>query len=149
MTLGARRYFQTYHFQAATLFRGVVGISTLISAAFTSALLLCVVFAEPDNNQAMPTRASLLADAHPYISFLDSRFDFYFSRETYSRIYPPPVDYEQATAALSPLVGSSQSAAPVASNVTTSSLPNSPVVQHLPFTQRPSPLGTLQPRLWT
>ena len=29
----------------------------------------------------MPTRPSLLAEVHPYISFLDLRFDFYFSRE--------------------------------------------------------------------
>jgi hypothetical protein len=115
--------------------------SILIAAAFTFALLLCAVFADQNNKQDMPTRPSLLAEVHPYISFLDSRFDFYFSRETYSKSYPSPPDYEQATAALSPLEGLSQLTAP---NVTASSPPNSLGVQHLAFNQRPSPQRTLQ-----
>jgi Protein of unknown function (DUF2778) len=141
MTLGARHYFQTYHVCTSTLCRGAVRTSILITAAFAFALLLCAVFADQNNKQDMPTRPSLLAEVHPYISFLDSRFDFYFSRETYSKSYPSPPDYEQATAALSPLEGLSQLTAP---NVTSSSPPNSLGVQHLAFNQRPSPQRILQ-----
>jgi Protein of unknown function (DUF2778) len=141
MTLGARHYFQTYYVCSSTLCRGAMHTSILIAAAFTFALLLCAVFADQNNKQDMPTRPSLLAEVHPYISFLDSRFDFYFSRETYSKSYPSPPDYEQATAALSPLEGLSQLTAP---NVTASSPPNSLGVQHLAFNQRPSPQRTLQ-----
>ena len=138
MTLGARHYFQTCHVCTSTLCRGAVRTSIPITAAFTFALLLCAVFAEQNNKQDMPTRPSLLAEVHPYISFLDSRFDFCFSRETYSKSYPSPPDYEQATAALSPLEELSQLTAP---NVTASSPPE---VQHLAFNQRPSPQRTLQ-----
>ena len=141
MTLGARHYFQTYYVCSSTLCRGAMHTSTLIAAAFTFALLLCAVFADQNNKQDMPTRPSLLAEVHPYISFLNSRFDFYFSRETYSKSYSSPPDYEQATAALSPLEGLSQLTAP---NVTASSPPNSLGVQHLAFNQRPSPQRTLQ-----
>jgi hypothetical protein len=141
MTLRARHYFQTYHVCTSTLCRGAVRTSILITAAFAFALLLCAVFAEQNNKQDMPTRPSLLAEVHPYISFLDSRFDFYFSRETYSKSYPSPPDYEQATAALSPLEELSQLAAP---NVTASSPSNPLGVQQLAFTQRSSPQRTLQ-----
>ena len=143
MTLGARHYFRTYNFQTSTACRGIVRISPIILTAATCALLLCAVFAELNNNHDISTRPSVLADAHPYIAFLDSRFDFYFSRDTYSKIQP---SYEKATAALSSLEEPFQSAAPLAPNVPASSPATSSAVQHLAFYPRPSPQRTVQSR---
>lgn len=115
-----------------------------IVAASIVGSLLCAIFAAPPDGQHTPTRTLPLADAHPYFSFLDSRFDFYFSRETYSKTQQFIPDYEQTTAALSSREEPSQSASFLAPNVPASSAPNSQVVQHPGFTQRLSAQRTSQ-----
>jgi Protein of unknown function (DUF2778) len=102
MTLGTRHFL--YHFHFATVRERVCCASALIATALSSTLLLCAVFAEPHQDLNLPAQSSLPTDARYYVSFLDSRFDFYFSLETYSKIRPLPEDYRQLTATLLPLI---------------------------------------------
>src|SRR6201996_7812482 len=144
MTLGARHNFRTHHLHGSALCRGLIRISAMFFAAFISASLLCAAFGELNNNSDMSTRSSPFVEAHPYISFLDSRFDFYFSRETFSKFYSSLPSYEQATAGLSPSQDPFPSVTPMTPNVTASP-PTNPAGQRLAFIPRQSSQRTLPP----
>ncbi|HEX3936098.1 MAG TPA: DUF2778 domain-containing protein [Xanthobacteraceae bacterium] len=149
MTLGARHYYsETDYFRVLARGRDAGRALAAIAAAFTFALLLCAVFAAPHDRQHTSIRALRLTDSLPYFSFLDSRFDFYFSRETFSKIQQFVPDYEQTTAALSSRDEPSHFNAFLAPNVVASSTPNSKAVQRPSFTQRPPAQGTLQSSLF-
>ncbi len=137
MTLGARHH--SYHFQFSAMRERVCCASVLTAVALLSTLLLCVVFAEShyELDLPAPAQSSLPADARSYISFLNSRFDFYFSRATYSEIRPLPKDYEQAMATLLPL-------RPPQVVVLATPEPAPAAVQQSAFTARPNAQRALQ-----
>ena len=139
MTLAARHCFEAYHYQSLRRASALAGIALLFSS------LLCAVFTETHNDPILQLQTPLPTHSHPYFSFLDSRFDFYFSRETFSQNRSLSPDYQQATAALSPLVASSQPAVSVKPNTAAIPLKVSPVVQHLALTPRGFRQGTPRP----
>jgi hypothetical protein len=86
MTPTARHFFGTYTFRACD--RDVLlRASALVAIAFLFSSLLCVIFAGTRKDKD-PAPSSKISEAfslisRPYMSFLDSRFNVYFSRETF------------------------------------------------------------------
>ncbi len=124
MTLGARRYSDEHHFDFLRRALAVAAITFLFSS------LLCAVFSETHYDPHLQLQSLLPAHSNPYFSFLDRRFDFYFSSETFSPGPSLPPDYQQATPTFSLLTASSQPAVSEKPNKAAISLKASPVVQH-------------------
>jgi hypothetical protein len=134
---GARRYFEVCCFDTLTVRQSVCGASALAVFGW----LICAVFAQtPDDlNRNFSTRPTI--PSNPYYSFLDSRFDLYFSHETFSESLFHPPDYKQTTAALFALTPTSDLTAavrPTGPNAADALLENPPLVRRLTSTLRPS-----------
>jgi hypothetical protein len=115
----------------------------LALTAWLSAWLLWTVFSSPHNERPFPFQASLPANSNIYL-FLDSRFRFYFSPETFSGSFAIRSSERQISG-----VSSSQVTSPVEPNSTATTLETSrftprPASQSLPAPHRVSqatPLG--------
>lgn len=138
MTQGARHYFEIYRFDTLTVRQSVCGASVLAGMALLFGWLLCAVFAQTSNDlhRELPSRPS--APWSPYYSFLDSRFDLYFSHETFSQSLAHPPDYKQTTAALFAPSELTAALGSTGSNAADAPLENPPLVRHPTFTPRPS-----------
>ena len=118
MTLGVRHYFETYHLEFLRRASALVAIALLFSS------LLCAVFAGARQDPHLSLQTPNL-----YVAFLDSRFNVYFSDQTYSQSLSPRADYQQP-AASPPPTASSDIPAPVKLD-TAAMPPKAPVAQHL------------------
>ena len=138
LTHGARHYFEFCRFDTLTVRQSVCGASVLVGMAFLFGWLLCAVFAQTSNDlhRELPSRPS--APWSPYYSFLDSRFDLYFSHETFSQSLAHPPDYKQTTAALFAPSELTVALGSTGSNAAHATLENPPLVRRPTFTQRPS-----------
>jgi Protein of unknown function (DUF2778) len=84
MTPAARHHFGTYNFRTCN--RDVLlRASALVVIALFCSSLLCVLFTDTRKDPAPSSQAvdSTAKNSRPYVSFLDSRFNIYFSRETF------------------------------------------------------------------
>ncbi|MFZ3360088.1 MAG: DUF2778 domain-containing protein [Xanthobacteraceae bacterium] len=93
---------------------------------------------EPQIDLNALVRTSPATRAASYVQFLDSRFDVYFSRETFSKSALQPTDFQQATAALSPFSDSSESTGAVNANGAATPLEDSSAEGHGAYTLRPA-----------
>jgi hypothetical protein len=135
MALGMRHYFET--FEPLALRQNACQGLALTATSVVVAWLLGAIFADPHHDLHAPIQAPLRTNPKPYYVFLDSRFDHYFSRETFSKTVEYPSNFQEAIAALSLFTTASQLTA-ASANDGVSTVGDSPVVRHLPFTQRPS-----------
>jgi hypothetical protein len=84
MTLGARHFFQTHRFEPLAARQSVYGAAALAVTAASFAWLLCTAFGSPHIPQPVSVQSPTPPGVNTYISFLDSRFQFYFSPGTFS-----------------------------------------------------------------
>jgi len=148
MTLGVRHHFGTYHFVPPTVRQSVCRVSAVTASSLLFAWLLGTIFAERHHDAHAPAWAQLPANSNSYSSFLDSRFDFYFSldsrfdfyfsNETFSNAFLHSSDLQQAIAALSLVTVPSRLAAAVSRNGAAIAVEDPPAERHLAFTPRPS-----------
>ena len=136
-TRGVRHYFETWHFETLALRRSLCCASALTGTVVLAAWLLGVVFSEPHHDpHATLASVSSPVDLSPYNLFLDSRFDVYFSRDTFSKTLAQPSDVQLASATLS-LVSVSSAAALSPSDAATPAVDSS-AAQPLYLTPRAS-----------
>ena len=137
VTLGARHYFEMYHLEFLRRASAVVAIALLFSS------LLCAVFTgtRQDPHLALQT-------PNPYVAFLDSRFDAYFSDQSYWPNLSLRADYQQP-AASPPPTASPDIPVPVKPDTAALPLKASPAAQHLmlrpPLRQSASQSSTSKP----
>jgi hypothetical protein len=138
MTLGVRHYFETYHFESLTVRRSVCCASAATVTSVLFAWLLGALFAEPHHDLRASLRPPLSTNLSPYNLFLDSRFDFYFSREIFSKTFSQPSDFQQTAAALSLVTSPSRLTAALSANGEATAVADHLATLRLASTPRPS-----------
>ena len=134
MTLGAHHcYFSTFRFGALAA-RQSAGVVPVLVAALFAGLLSAVVCSSHVQESHKPVLvAQAPSRARVYFSFLDSRFDSYFSPTTFSESFVLRSNEHLATLTSSELTG------PLRSDVEAAPAENSQPIQHIASTPRPSP----------
>jgi hypothetical protein len=144
MAHGTRHYSKIHYFSFFAVSPSAHALLALALTAWLSAWLLWAVFSSPHNERPFPFQAPSSLNSNIYFSFLDSRFRFYFSPETFSGSFVNRSSERQISR-----VSSSQLTSPVEPNNTATTLETSrfaqrPVSQSLPAPRRVSqstPLG--------
>jgi Protein of unknown function (DUF2778) len=140
--LKVRQYLEAYQLGTLTA-REIVCIAVaLTTASFLFAWLLEVTLSRQQIS-ASSGRVLLVENSNPYYLFLDTRFDVYFSYETFSKTFLHPSDFQREIAAVSLTLTPSLSSLALSPNTaptttSLSSLEPRPAAVPPPSRQQPS-----------
>ena len=140
MTLGARHYYCTFRLNALATCQRVGVVSALLATLFAGLLSVAVCSSHDQELHKSVPSARDPSGARAYFSFLDSRFESYFSPTTFSESFVLRSNQRLAT------LTSSELTDPVRSDIQAAPAPSEspPSIQHPASTPRSS-LGSTKP----
>lgn len=135
MTLGARHYYCTFRLNALATCQRVGVVSALLATLFAGLLSVAVCSSHDQELHKSVPSARDPSGARAYFSFLDSRFESYFSPTTFSESFVLRANQHLAT------LTSSELTDPIRSDIEATPVPpeSSLSIEHLASTPRSSP----------